>query len=87
VGKEDGVGVPVRLKPQVEALVKEVARITGYMPFTVRNVAVLYGLYTLASTRGLPKSDWEFTLLLENTQRSINRLKWGLRGGKGGKKR
>jgi len=84
---EERSNVSVKLKPEVEELVRQVAKFTGYMPYTVRNAAVLYGLQVLASTRGVPKSDWEFILLVDNTKRTVNRVVWGLRGGRSGKKR
>ena len=58
----------VRVKGEVEELVKEVARKLRYSVFTVRNVAILYGLAQILAS-GMPESDAEFLELLERVAR------------------
>ena len=55
-------GVHVRVKPEVEELVREIAERLGYEAYTVRNTAILLGLMVLSLK--MPKTDEEFLKLL-----------------------
>jgi len=58
----------VRVKPEVEDLVKVVARRYGYLRFTVRNTAILYGLAMITLSGGIPESDRDFEKLLKRVR-------------------
>ena len=55
----------VRVKGEVEELVRNVARKLRYSAFTVRNTALLLGLAHILALGRLPESDAEFLGLLE----------------------
>lgn len=59
-------GVLVRVKPEVEELVRKVAERLGYETHTVRNVAILLGLAVLSLR--IPESDDDFLNLLRLVQ-------------------
>jgi len=56
-------GVHVRVKPEVEELVREFAEKLGYEAYTIRNTAILLGLMVLSCGQ-MPKTDEEFLKLL-----------------------
>jgi len=59
----------VRVKREIEELVGRIARKHGYMEFTVRNTAILYGLMVIAMAKArIPASDREFEELLEKVR-------------------
>lgn len=55
-----GTGVKMRIRPELEEVVRVIARSRGFTPSTVRNVALLYGLSVLLTGAPMPESDWEF---------------------------
>jgi len=63
----------VRVKVEVEELVREVAEELGYSAFTVRNVAILYGLAHILTVGRLPESDAEFLEILEKVSKLVGR--------------
>lgn len=67
----------VRVKVEVEELVEEVARALGYREFSVRNVAILYGLATILLARRIPDTDAEFLELLEKVRALARQAKLG----------
>jgi len=70
----------VRVKGEVEELVREVARSLGYSAFSVRNTAILYGLAHILALGRVPESDAEFLELLGRVSRLAGRpltLGWG----------
>ena len=60
--------IQVRVKREVEELVQVISRRTGFLPFTVRNTALLYGLMLITITGRIPESDREFLELMEKTK-------------------
>ena len=66
-------GIKLRVRPEVEELVVEVANELGYSRDTVRNVAILLGLILIKSGVGIPKDSKEFVKLL-NTTRAVIKL-------------
>ena len=75
------LGLMVRVKPEVDALVRYVADMVGYQPYVVRNVAILLGLQLLACNSKMPKNDDEFLELYNRTRLIVNRLMEGFGGG------
>jgi len=63
----------VRVKGEVEELVREVARSLGYSTFSVRNTAILYGLAFILALGRAPESDTEFLKLLERVSRLVGK--------------
>ena len=86
-------GKKVRVKEDVERLVKELSELTGYDTSTVRNFAILLGLKTLARIsekqvrKGLPPtpflSDSDFWRLHGEAKQSIAQLEKALGEWKG----
>lgn len=66
-------GIKLRVRPEVEELVVEVANELGYSRDTVRNVAILLGLILIKSGFEMPKDSKEFVKLL-NTTKTIIKL-------------
>ena len=64
-----------KVKPEVEILVRELARRLGFLPYTVRNTAILYGLAQIALSRRIPETDEEFLELLELVRRVVDGVK------------
>jgi hypothetical protein len=67
-------GKMLRVKPEVDELVKKVADKLGYLPYTVRNVAILIGLQQIALGQKVPDSDAEFLELFERTRRLVENM-------------
>jgi len=63
----------VRVKGEVEELVREVAKSLGYSPFSVRNTAILYGLAHIVSLGKVPESDQEFLELLSRISKLVGK--------------
>jgi len=88
-------GKKVRVKEDVEQLVKELSELTGYDTATVRNLSLLLGLKTLAQIsenrvrKGLPPTpfltDSDYWKLHENARQGINMLRKALVEWKTGK--
>ena len=70
-------GVMVRVKPEVEEVVKALARELGYLPYTIRNAAILYGLALLVLSRRIPETDEEFMSVIEKVRRLVGHAKEG----------
>jgi hypothetical protein len=66
--QKDKRGFLVRVPRDVETLVKLVSEKLGYFPHSVRSVAILHGLMTIATTKTIPRDDQEFQVLLENVR-------------------
>jgi len=62
-------GALVRVKQDIEDIVKKLSDRLGYMPFTIRNTALLYGLAVLALSKRVPETDEEFEKVVENVRR------------------
>jgi len=63
----------VRVKGEVEELVKEVAKSLGYSTFSVRNTAILYGLTHIVALGRIPETDSEFIELLERVSKLVGK--------------
>ena len=70
----------VRVKAEVEEVVRELAKELGYQPYTIRNVALVYGLLLLSATRRIP-SEEELRRLLETLGAKIKSRRWLVKGG------
>ena len=57
-------GKTERVNPFLEHLVKKIAKKLGLQPTTVRNTALLYGLYIIRIVKKIPKNDEEFLHLM-----------------------
>jgi hypothetical protein len=68
-----GVGIEVRVYPEVERLVREVSDILGYSYYTIRNTAILYGLMVIANGGKIPDTDLEFLRLVEIVRYTIKK--------------
>jgi len=66
-----GVGIEVRVYPDIERLVRYVADKLGYQPFVIRNIALLYGLMVLANSKKIPDNDNEFFRMIEVTKEMV----------------
>jgi hypothetical protein len=66
------VGLTVRVRPEVERVLRQYAEKTGWLPHSVRNVAILVGLLALA--RGwvkFPENLDQYRELLKEVAREI----------------
>lgn len=73
-GKQIMAGKQVRVKREIENVISIVANKLGYENYTIRNVALVYGLIILGLTKQVPKDDIEFKKmfkLLESIIRCI----------------
>ena len=68
-----GVGIEVRIYPDIENLVRYMSEILGYHPYIVRNTALLYGLILLANNRKIPEDDAEFFKMIETTKEIVRK--------------
>jgi len=71
--------VKVNLKPEIEALVRELSEITGFKEYTIRNLAVLLGLNELvsviiANNSVLDFDDYSFKRLVEHVSKNVKSL-------------
>jgi len=71
--------VKVNLKPDIEALVRELSKITGFKEYTIRNLAVLLGLNELvsviiANNTVLDFDDYSFKRLVEHVSKNVKSL-------------
>lgn len=71
-------GTLVRVKPEVEELVKELSEYMGYQRYTIRNVAILLGLQLITRGMKIPEYDEEFEYLLEITREDVDRFLRGV---------
>jgi hypothetical protein len=67
------VGVVKRVHPEVEELVRTVGERLGYMPYAIRNTALIYGLLVIALTGRVPEDDREFFRLVEVVRTLLSR--------------
>ena len=67
------VGVIKRVHPEVEELVRVVGERLGYMPYAIRNTALVYGLLLIALTGRVPEDDREFFKLIEVVRTILSR--------------
>jgi hypothetical protein len=75
--KEWIVGLLVRVRPEVERVLREYADKTGWLPHSVRNVAILVGVIALA--RGLasfPESIEQYKKLVKEAMEAIERMNY-----------
>jgi len=70
----------VKVKAEVEEVVRELAKELGYQPFTIRNVALVYGLLLLSATRRVP-SEGELRRLLKTLGVRVRNKRWLVKGG------
>lgn len=68
-------GILVRVTPEIEELVREVANILEYQPHSIRNTAILLGLLSITTSKRIPDSDKEFIELLEITKEAVRRMR------------
>jgi hypothetical protein len=59
--------IPVELSDVIEKMSEEL----NVLPHTLRNTAILYGLYVIAITKKIPKSDDEFQDLFNKLKRLV----------------
>jgi len=69
-----GVGRMVRVKPEVEEIVRLLAHRLGYEDHTIRNTALVYGLIFLSLTKAVPRSDDEFIKMLNVLRYALNQF-------------
>lgn len=60
----------MRVKREVEELVRQIAEETALAAFTVRNLAILYGLRFVRLAK-LPETDEEFVALLNQVKEEL----------------
>ena len=68
------IGRLVRVKMEVEELIRKVSEYVGYNESTVRNVAILYGLQLIIRGAKIPEYDEEFEKLLESTREDVRKF-------------
>jgi hypothetical protein len=71
------IGLSVRVRPEVENALRLYAEKTGWLPHSVRNVAILLGLLALA--KGLakfPKTINQYERLLEEVVKKIGEMEY-----------
>jgi hypothetical protein len=76
--KEWVVGLLVRVRPEVENTLRLFAEKTGWLPHSVRNVAILVGLLALARGQAkFPESVEQYEKLLKEAVKAIEGLDYG----------
>ena len=75
------IGVKVRVKPEIEELVKYVSEKTGFQRYTIRNYAIILGLQQIA-LNGIPfETDQDFLKRFEVLRETIKKaLEGGVNG-------
>jgi hypothetical protein len=76
--KEWVVGLSVRVRPEVESVLRLYSEKTGWLPHSVRNVAILFGLLALA--RGLasfPENIRQYEKLLKEVMEAVEKMGYG----------
>jgi hypothetical protein len=71
------IGLSVRVRPEVERVLREYADKTGWLPHSVRNVAILLGLLALA--KGLakfPQNVKQYERLLEEVVKRVEEMEY-----------
>jgi len=63
-GNQIKTSIPVKVKPEIEEMVRKIAYELGYMEYTIRNLAILLGLSIIKLAR-VPKTDKEFEKILD----------------------
>ena len=76
--KEWVLGIKVRVRPEVENVLRLFAEKTGWLPHSVRNVAILVGLIALASGQAsFPENIRQYEKLLKEAVETIERMSYG----------
>jgi hypothetical protein len=76
--KEWVLGIKVRVRPEVEEVLRQYADKTGWLPHSVRNVAILVGLIALASGLAkFPENVRQYEKLLKEAVETIERMSYG----------
>ena len=76
--KEWVLGIKVRVRPEVENALRLFADKTGWLPHTIRNVAILLGLLALAKGFAkVPKNVDQYEKLVKKVVEEIERMNYG----------
>jgi hypothetical protein len=76
--KEWVVGLLVRVRPEVESVLRLFAEKTGWLPHSVRNVAILLGLLALAKGQAsFPENIGQYEKLIKEALEAIERMGYG----------
>jgi len=76
--KEWIVGLLVRVRPEVENVLRLFADKTGWLPHSVRNVAILVGLLALARGQAsFPENIGQYEKLIKEVLEAIERMGYG----------
>jgi hypothetical protein len=72
------VGLLVRVRPEVESVLRLFAEKTGWLPHSVRNVAILLGLIALAKGQAsFPENIGQYEKLIKEVMEAIERMGYG----------
>jgi hypothetical protein len=72
------VGLLVRVRPEVESVLRLFAEKTGWLPHSVRNVAILVGLLALARGQAsFPENIGQYEKLIKEVLEAIERMGYG----------
>jgi hypothetical protein len=72
------VGLLVRVRPEVENALRLFAEKTGWLPHSVRNVAILLGLLALARDQAsFPENIGQYEKLVKEAMEAIERMGYG----------
>jgi len=55
----------VRLPKELGDIIEDMSKKFRVLPYSLRNTAILYGLYVIAISKRVPQSDEEFEYLLK----------------------
>ena len=76
--KEWVVGLLVRVRPEVESVLRLYSEKTGWLPHSVRNVAILLGLLALAKGQAsFPENIEQYEKLIKEAMEAIERVGYG----------
>jgi hypothetical protein len=76
--KEWVVGLSVRVRPEVESVLRLYSEKTGWLPHSVRNVAILFGLLALASGLAkFPENIRQYEKLLKEVMETVEKMGYG----------
>jgi hypothetical protein len=72
------VGLLVRVRPEVENVLRLFAEKTGWLPHSVRNVSILLGLLALARDQAsFPENIGQYEKLVKKVMEAIERMGYG----------
>jgi hypothetical protein len=75
--KEWIIGLLVRVRPEVENALRLFAEKTGWLPHSVRNVAILIGLLALAKGQAsFPENIGQYEKLIKEVMEAIERMNY-----------